>query len=266
MIEYSDARLRSYFDGDMPRGEAQALETALEMDTALEARMMALDPLAGPVRAAFEVMPGPGDMDRLEARLAAIMPREDTPVFAGEPDVPDAPVAPARGGFGQLALVAAVAGALGVGLTFLARPAAEAPGWVEQVAIYQALYSRETVAHLDMAPEEIAAQMARAGAAVGLSLDAEQFGDVPGLTLERAQVLSFDDTPLVQIVFTSETGLPVAFCIIATPEGSTETAVFETVAGVPTSLWGEGDHGFMVLGRIEDAQLRAVTDRLRAVF
>jgi len=205
--------------------------------------------LAAPVRSAFEGLPAAAQLDEARQHLAAsqAVPRRGRPGLM----------------VAALALVAGLVIGLGGGRFTSPEPTI---GWQEQVALYQALYTPETVAHLDADPALLEAQFDRASAALGRDLDPSDVGDLPGLELRRAQVLAVGDRALVQIVFASTTGDPIAFCIIADEPGPTEAPEFAQLAGLPTAFWAEGGYGFMVLGNLGSDDLNAVTERLTTRF
>ena len=140
-MSFSDDELSAYLDGSLPIPRRVALETDLETDPALEARLRAFDPLAAFVDGAFDKIP-------------AHEPKVTLPPTRG----------PWAGGF--IGLAAGLA--LGVGLTaawLLNQPPAPL-GWKAQVAAYQKLYSPATLAGINISDEELGAQIATAGAAI----------------------------------------------------------------------------------------------------
>ena len=66
-MSYSDDVLRQYLDGALDDARTKEIETAMLSDADLEARLMALDDLAGEVKAAMMGLPS-------DQRLAGLAP------------------------------------------------------------------------------------------------------------------------------------------------------------------------------------------------
>lgn len=246
-MTFSDEILQAYLDGTLDGETCKALEAAVEADPALEHRLITLDPFGPALKEIFEPLPG-------EDRLGPLA------------DPPKIETGQASPKYRPLALVAALAGLAAFGLTFwLTRP--DALNWREQVAIYQALYSPETISQLDTAPDVLDAQFARAEAKLGRSLQREKLAELPGLELKRAQILSLGGTPLVQIVFADPEGLPIAFCILQGDALPGEKGVTrETLSGLATAHWGDGEYGYMLVGGNSDADLEQNLGALTGLF
>lgn len=225
-MKFSDETLLAYLEGNLDESEARAIEDVLADDPELESRLMALDPFAAAVQKAFEGLPA------------------ETP----EIELPAPAVAQTTAGPLRLLAVAASVSVIAVSATFWATRPAEL-GWAEQAAIYQSLYVPETIASLDNSPEALDAQFARAEAELGRSLNRNVLETLPGLDLKRAQVLSFNGKPLIQIVFADAQGRPFAFCVIRqggnAPAKDVNLAV---LSGLATATWAGDGYGYMLLG------------------
>ncbi|MDA7964026.1 hypothetical protein [Ruegeria sp.] len=229
-MKFSDETLLAYLEGTLNEAQSREVEDAVEADPEIEARLMALDPIAGMVQEVFQTLP-------------AEAPQIDLP----EPVAPVRAASPMR-----LVAVAASVAVLAVSTTFWVMRPAE-PGWAEQAAIYQSLYVPDTIAKLDSSPQVIDAQFAQAEAQLGRSLNREVLEDLPGLELKRAQILSFNGKPLIQVVFADEDGQPFAFCIIRQgPNAGNKPIKQAVLSGLATATWAQDGYGFMVLGH--DAQ------------
>ncbi len=239
-MTYSDDILKAYLEGRLAADKAAALEDAAADDPDLQDRLAELDPVAGPVRAAFEHLPDADDLPKLGTVTAQ-------PRHVGRMGV----------------LAAAVAGLLGFALAFfVTRP--DPIGWQEQVALYQALYVAETVAPLDASDAALEEQFSRANEALGTDLRPADFKALPGLTLKRAQILSFEDIPLVQIAFAGADGTPFAFCILKNADAGPLTQV--ELAGLATAHWARGGYGYMLVGGQHSEDLQPALDRLSRLF
>ncbi len=240
---YDDAELGAYLAGEMSPEEAAQLEAALEHDADLEARLLSFEALAAPLQSVFETLPD-------AARL---------------PDMEDLATGPkpAPRQWLPFGLVAGVAGLIGVVVASLFAPERDLT-WQEQVAVYQALYVKETVAPVSPTPVSLNAEFDRASEALGVTLSPEDYAALPGLTLKRSQVLGFEGAPLIQIAFASETGAPIAFCILRTDE--TEDAVVTQLSGLPTVHWSQGGFGYMLIGDLPTSDLKALAQQLGATL
>ena len=232
-MKFSDETLRAYLEGKADEAEAAAIEAAIEADPDLEQRLMALDPFAPVVQAVFEQIPS----EALQIDLPS-------PQNSGT-------ARPAAGPWRLLTVAASVA-VVAVSATYWAtRPAPM--GWAEQAAIYQSLYTADTIASLDSSPTALDAQFAQAEEKLGRSLNRDALESLPGLDVKRAQILSFKGKPLVQVVFANEQGQPLAFCIIRQGAGAPARDVKQAaISGVATATWAQDGYGYMLIG--SDAQ------------
>ncbi|WP_170326662.1 hypothetical protein [Ruegeria arenilitoris] len=246
-MKFSDETLTAYLEGKLDEAEARAIESAVEADPELEQRLMALDPFAPVVQAVFE-------------RVPAETPAVDLPEH-----VPVAPVRPAGGGLRLLAVAASVA-VVAVSATYWAmRP--KPLGWAAQAAIYQSLYTPDTIASLDSSPQALDAQFAMAEEQLGRSLNRAALEALPGGELKRAQILSFKGKPLVQVVFADEQGQPFAFCVIRQGEGAPTRELKEAVlSGLATATWARDGYGYMLIGAKDQTDLAGQLDILTTSF
>ncbi len=245
MQDYSDDQLRDYLAGNLSELEVKQLEAHLAMSPTLEARLLVLEPFADMAIDAFEGTP-------LEDRLSGLLPNP-------------APARPSRLPL-ALVLAASFAGIAGFGLGNFTAPDAEM-NWREQIAIYQALYVPETIASLDPSKTDLDRQFAKGSEILGSEVFPAELKGINGLGLRRAQILSSDDKAILQIVFATAEGEPLAFCIVSLGSDAEPTEPkFERLAGVPTAHWVDGDYGYMLVGRLEPDALQTAAQELRARF
>lgn len=246
-MKFSDETLRAYLEGNADVAEAAAIEAAIENDADLEQRLMALDPYAPVVQSVFENIP-------------AKAPQLDLPKSGTA-----SPVHPSGGPWRLLAVAASVA-VVAVSATYwVNRP--QPMGWAEQAAIYQSLYSPDTIASLDNTPEALDAQFALAEAQLGRSLNRDTLESLSGLELKRAQVLSFKGKPLIQVVFADDKGQPLAFCIIRQGEGAPAKDVkHAALSGLATATWAQDGYGYMLIGSSEQTDLNEPLEILTTTF
>ncbi len=229
----SDELLTAYLDDEVEAADRVRIDAALAEDEELQGRLALLDVPLDPIRDAM-------------AQVAAQAPAPVLPPASAQRRFPLA----VAGGSLAAGLV------LGALLMTQLTPAPKAPGWIDYVASYQALYSTETLAGVELTPEIRAAQLASVSTAVGRPLEAA--ASVPGLDFKRAQTLGFNGKPLVQMAYLSADGVPLAFCIIS----KEQTAELKQLQreGLQAASWSDGSHAYLLIGG-DDPQLIETTAR-----
>ena len=239
--EYSDADLVAYLDGGLDADTRASIEDAVATDPELAVRLGALSLDVDALRDGFDDLLG------------------------GAPDLEVPEPAPRRGwGFGWAAAAVALF-AIGLGAGWGLAPRGEAENWHQAVADYQVLYTTETLAATPLAAEARASGLANASERIGLELTEENLA-VDGMTLQRAQVLSYEGAPLIQVAYLTDDGAPVAFCIMKAREaGSPDPRGFE-IAGLEAATWEAGAHAFILIGPVDDEALGAKARSLASRF
>ncbi|MEM9147857.1 MAG: hypothetical protein AAGC57_16860 [Pseudomonadota bacterium] len=118
--------------------------------------------------------------------------------------------------------------------------------WQDYATAYHRLYDEATVAAISHGEAEQIAQLVRASAAIETPLDLEA---VRGTDLRflRAQILAFEEQPLIQLAFADPNGRPVALCIF--PAGGEPSAPEASHKfGVSQVAWSTGQNAFLLLG------------------
>ena len=228
--DVSDEDLTAFLDGEAPAALAQEIETARKTDRSLGARLDSLQfDLAG-LKAQAD--------DMLASAPAQILPQP----------IPDRALGPIAG-----AIAALVVG-LALGVTLANRPAAQ-PGWMEYVAAYQALYVQGTLSGVGSDPSSLT----RLSELLGRDLSPAQ--DAPDLVFKRAQQLGFNGQPLIQIAYLTETGAPMALCIIKKP-GEERPITADLLEGMQAASWSDGEFAYLLIGGTD----RALVQRGAAHF
>jgi anti-sigma factor RsiW len=238
---FSDEELVAYLDGEADFAPSDAIEAARTEDPALQARLDALALDHAALKTAFaDLAP-----DQVIVPMATTLPgRRWSWPWAG-------------------LCAASVAAALVLGIAIGSSRNAPLQGWAEYVAAYQALYSTSTLSHIQSGPEAQQAELDRVGAAIGKSLTLSDLGLFPDVQYTRAQVLSFEGRPLIQLAFLTSTGDPVALCIIRSDKrgqgGAPELARME---GLSAARWAQSGYDYILIGG-QDAEL---ISRMSATF
>lgn len=251
-MTFTDTQLQDYLAGRLDADLASALEESIASDLVLEERLLKFERAGSAVmREALHSIP---IGDRLEP-IRDAMPKPETSVVA----------MPTRSRWPG-AIGAAVAAAVVAGVVMFNGGTVNASDrWQEQVAIYQALYVTDTLAAVQANPGDVAGQLARSGAVLGRALSMDAVGDLDGLPLLRAQVLGFEDHPLIQMAYLTDEGVPVALCAIRLGV-ETDGVTSETLAGLPSVHWSDGTFSYMIVGDIAPARLLKMANDVQGVL
>lgn len=184
----------------------------------------------------------------VDERLAALaIPMEDlrAQLSLDQLDAPELPAHIARAPR-TLAWPAAVAAAFvaGVLVTSALRPP-QAPDWIDAVAAYQVLYVEQTVGGAVQDSAATTAVIGQIEANFGIDLTAAR--DIEGLTLVRAQMLGFEDAPLLQMAYRADDGTPVAFCLTRV-EGDDVAPTTTIKSGLAATAWVKDGIGYLMIG------------------
>ncbi|CUH79574.1 putative transmembrane transcriptional regulator (anti-sigma factor) [Tritonibacter multivorans] len=239
---FSDEDLTAFLDGEAEGDLSARIDAALLSDAQLVARLERLVIPVDDIRAAFAV--------------EGLAP-------------PTAPDLPAQTWIQPMAMAASVVLALGIGALggYSFKPDTPAPvvaqksGWIAAVASYQALYATETLAGKFQAPEQTDATLAGFEDRIGVDLVAAT--DVQGLDFKRAQILSYNGKPLMQMAYLDDGGVPFALCVIGS--GAEARAMKDQIAeGLAASSWIVDGVGYLVIGGDDPALTRAYAEAFRA--
>jgi anti-sigma factor RsiW len=257
MTELSDQLLVAYVDGQLARKQTRAVEKVLDQDDVLAARVDALKHAHA----------------RLEAAFEAILAGEEVDVSAASAPVEDGLFIPwsiakmALAGLGLAAALAlAVAGhgwplSLPGGSPQTALSAAGISGdWQEDAARAQALLSRQSLevglesqANYDL----VAFQLAHI-------LDANlKFPNLAaqGFRFVRAQMLRYGNAPLIQILYLSARGAPLA--LYAKKGKGSEMLTPGQYGTIRTVAWAEVGVSYLLAGEVDDALLMRIARRVK---
>ena len=114
----------------------------------------------------------------------------------------------------------------------------DAPEWRESVAIYQSLYVADTLAPINQSDAAAEEELARVMAKLGKQIELSSLKSDPDLVYKRAQILGFGDRPLAQLAFLTNTGGPVALCIMKT-DGAAQNISYGELQGLNSAQWAQ---------------------------
>jgi anti-sigma factor RsiW len=242
--ELSDEELVAYLDNALPADRYAEIEAMSASNEAVRDRIAALEMDMGAIRSAFDLHLASAPLNDLRRRLAAV--DKATP-------------SPRNWRWMQLAAAVIIGVAVGSGaMDVLHR--SSTPDWHMAVAEYQALYTTDTLKSLGNDRAVLSRGVASAAAALGQPITVERL-EVAGLTLKRAQILEFDNHPLVQFAYLDADGTPIAFCATRTG-GADRSMESTTLNGLATAFWNKGGYGYMVIGGRQTAAIETIARTL----
>lgn len=247
-MTYSDQELLAFLSGEIDARRAEQIEQTMRVDRELEHRVMALDPVAAPVRGAMRGLPGRTVLSDLERATL------DGDNQNGN-----------RTPWVKLAAVLVLGVVLGGGAMWLGRPSAD--DWRGRVAQYQSLYVADTVSLTIASADVLARQLEVASEKLGRPLDQASLEAPSALKLARVQVLGLDDAPLIQIVYQDGGGTPFALCVTtAGPRGNANDPSSEMLHGLATTAWEDGSFRYIFVGGDDLGTTGKVASQLKSVL
>ena len=132
--------------------------------------------------------------------------------------------------------------------------------WQHYAATYHAMYVRDTLANVRPTHETTAIELRRVSEVLGLTITQDALSGSDQLEFKRAQVLSFDGRPVVQLAFLSKTGAPIALCVTRTDTTHADTnrpssIRPETILGMRAATWSKGDYQYLLIGGTDAATI-----------
>lgn len=217
--EFSDEELTAYLDGEADAANVAALEAQLSMDPALASR---LDQLRLPI-------------DAMRTAFDGMLQNAPNVELAPEP----------KPALRLLPLAASLIVGVALGASLMLRPTPDAPGWMDYVASYQALYVTATLDTVDVPKVQQDAQLQALSEVLGR--DVTNAAKFSGVAFKRGQVLGFKGRPLVQLAYLSPEGEPLALCIIRSDKAA--QVIKETeLEGMRAAHWSDGEFAYLLIG------------------
>jgi len=256
-MSIDDTLLMAYVDGELSAEVRSEVEAAAAHSPELAERLYAMRASALPYGAAFErqvLPPVPPQLARRISELATASAA--APLRANAVRV-----------WPRMA-AAFVAGALCCLVALELRPyagpllSATAPvaPWIQAVADYQQLYSRETLASVTEDPQLTRQIVGNLQGADALAIQIPDLRSA-GLAFKRVQRLNFHGQPVVQIVYLPEQGGPVALCVTRDREPDAPPQA-QQVGEMQTVAWRRGNLGYVLLGKGSQVDLSRLGHRI----
>lgn len=242
---FSDEELTAYLDGETDHAPTAAIARALERDRDLAERLERLSVNTAGIATAF---------DRLlpEAPEALL------------PDEPPQPAASRSYATNVRTLVASGLLCLVIGWSasyLVSQPEEET--WMDFVAAYQALYSTETLAHIEQSPDAASAELQRVSGALGKELDLDDVKQDDLFDYKRAQILGYQGNTLIQLAFLSESGVPFALCIIRSEKQQRSDVRVATMEGLSSAYWSKDGYEYLLIGGNDAAVIERAAAKYR---
>jgi anti-sigma factor RsiW len=241
-MSIDETDLLAYADGYLSPERMGEVEAMVARSPELAARLAAMCASVLPYGAAYEAQPLPPPPARLSARIADLIEadsRRQQPRRSSGPRLVAA--------FAAGVVCCAISWTLlstGPPLTLTARGV---PPWIQAVADYQRLYSRETLANVIEDHQLSERVISELRVADGMSVRVPDLRSA-GLTFKRVQRLSFHRQPVVQMVYLPEHGDPIAVCVTRDMRPDEDPRV-QQIDELSTVTWRRGNLGYVLLGK-----------------
>ncbi len=261
----TSVQLSAFLDGELPPSEQHAIEKALAEDPALQAELEAL--MAADTLAQTEFS------DRLaepvpDALLAAIQNAPTPGIETSMPSIqmPDGQPSPLQraGGLRPWMMAAAAAltlviGGVGgyvAGLNTGAQQVAAAPGWLNAIADYHAIYAGQTRHLVEVGADETDHIQTWLTGTLGEQVTIPDLS-AQGLSFQGARLLVAAGKPVAQLMYLDGDGAVVALCQIQSPN-SNDGFAQHTIGAFDMVSWGGDGSNFVVVGDTSRDGLDAV--------
>lgn len=132
--------------------------------------------------------------------------------------------------------------------------------WVTAAVGYQQLYTRDTVAYADENPAATSKIVDDIRHDDGLALRIPDLSSA-GLTFKAVRRLSFNNKPLVQIVYLPEKGPPVALCVTKGAKAD-QAIASQVVDAMHVVTWRQAELNYALIGKTEGVDLDALGKRI----
>ena len=246
----SEDRLLAYVDGLLSEEEVREIERELAVDADARTVVEALRASALPYREAVnDLIPVP-DLSKLETEIRRAHTRPTARIYRFAP------------------IAAALLLFFGAGLLaghYVLPPQQEEKTqwarWVDDIAAYQALYTRATLSMPTPPPERRDAQLARISDALGQKIE------VPDLSgqnadFKYARMYAIDGEPLAQIAYLPAEGEPFSLCMMKTAVGD-HAPRYSTARGLQLATWRSQGVAYVLIGAMDKPKLDRYVEAFR---
>jgi anti-sigma factor RsiW len=240
-MNIDETDLLAYVDGQLSPERQAEVEAAAAGSPNLAARLHAMRASVLPYGAAFTAQALPPVPPRLSARVAELLRAHSHGWQRRGSSWPRLATAFAAG-------VLCCALALKLLSTGPGLPnAAQVSPWIQAVADYQQLYSRETLANVSEDHQLSERVISDLRTVDDMNVRVADLRGA-GLTFKRVQRLSFNHQAVVQMVYLPEHGEPVAVCVTRDSRPD-EAPHLHRIGDLSTVAWRRDNLGYVLLGK-----------------
>ena len=238
----SEDRLLAYVDGLLSSEDSARLEQELASDAEARMTVEALRASALPYRDAVETLIAVPDLSGIAAKISADGGRRRATVLK----------------FARIAAAVCLFFGAGVLAGHYALPPSQPEKtqwarWVDDIAAYQALYTRETLSLPTPDDKRFEVQMARVSKALGQKIVAPEFQELKA-DYKYARMYAIDGLPLAQIAYLPEKGAPFSICMMKTDVTDHEPRYMQA-RGLNVATWRYKGIAYIFIGDVQRAEM-----------
>jgi anti-sigma factor RsiW len=247
----SDEKLLAYADGLLTPAEVAGIDRLLADDAEARETLAALKQSDLPYREAAETLIDVPDLSHLAARIQSHQPARRRSFISR-----------------YAALAASIAVFFVVGL--LAGQHVFPPGtpkptqwavWVDRIASYQALYTRQTLAFGNPPVARRTGQIQRVSTLLGAPVTAPDLASLDA-DYKYAKVFAIDGKPLAQIAYLPKSGAPFSLCLMKTDKPDHDPK-FSTAHGLNVASWRSKGIAYVYVGKTPRDDMDRYIDAMR---
>ncbi|MFK7965750.1 MAG: anti-sigma factor [Burkholderiaceae bacterium] len=135
--------------------------------------------------------------------------------------------------------------------------------WQDSVAVYQRLYTTETLNAPAPSADEVRQTATRLARISDMPIAIPDLS-TERLTFKRGQILQFEERALVQLAYLSDEGVPVAICLTRTGASDHDLQLTNR-HGLNTAVWTQNGISVMAIGDVPAEQLTRISQSAKAI-
>lgn len=247
----SDEKLLAYADGLLSPAEIAEIDALLADDAEARETLAALKKSDLPYREAAETLIDVPDLSHLAARIESYQPAP-RPSFISR-------YAPLAASIAVFFVVGLLAG------QHVFPPSAPKPTqwavWVDRIASYQALYTRDTLPMGNPPPARKTGQMQRVSKFLDAPITAPDLAKLDA-DYKYAKIFAIGGKPLAQIAYLPKTGAPFSLCLMRTDKPDHDPK-FSTAHGLNVASWRRNGIAYVYVGKTPRDVMDRYIDAMR---
>lgn len=248
----SDEKLLAYADGLLTPAEKAEIDALLAEDADARETLAALRKSDLPYREAAETLIEVPDLAHLAVHIEAYQPPAPRPAFLSR-------YAPLAASIAVFFVVGLLAG------QHVFPPSAPKPTqwavWVDRIASYQALYTRDTLPMGNPPLARKTGQMQRVSKFLEAPITAPDLAELDA-DYKYAKIFAIGGQPLAQIAYLPKTGAPFSLCLMKTDKPDHEPK-FSTAHGLNVASWRRNGIAYVYVGKTPRAVMDRYIDAMR---